>query len=239
MNYQVRIEKFQGPLDLLLYFIRKNELDIMDIPIANITKEYLDYLKAIQTLNISVAGEFILMAATLMRIKAKMLLSKPEPENEYEIEDPRTELVYQLMEYQRFKESAETFSSMNKEQDLLFLRPENEEYSGTQQDDAYYLENVSIYHLVNLYKQVLDRLPPVLDYEVNLEEIHVKEQIAKIKLLLNEQSRIIFSDLLQQSKSRLEIISTFLGILEMIKNGEINISQKTPFGEIVLERIEG
>tara|TARA_B100000315_G_scaffold257791_1_gene307806 strand:- start:11595 stop:12314 length:720 start_codon:yes stop_codon:yes gene_type:complete len=238
LNYQVRIEKFQGPLDLLLYFIRKNELDIMDIPIANITKEYLDYLKAIQTLNISVAGEFILMAATLMRIKAKMLLPKPEPENEDEIEDPRTQLVYQLMEYQRFKESAATFSSMKKEQELLFLRPENEAYSGSQQDDAFYLENISIYHLVNLYKQVLDRLPPVLDYEVNLEEIHVKEQIAKIKLLLKEQSRIIFSELLQQSKSRVEVISTFLGILEMIKNGEINISQKTPFGEIVLKRIE-
>lgn len=238
MQYEVQLNNFQGPLDLLLFFIRRDEIDIMDIPIASITQEYLEYMEALQTLNVAIAGEFIVMAATLMRIKAKMLLPKIHGEEGEDFEDPRTELMHRLLEYQRFKVASGNLGLMLETHSNQFPRSVSLNYDNSEGDANYYLEEVSLFNLVQLFKNLIENLPPVIELITAREEIHVREQIAFILSKFVEKNRYLFSELFPFFKTKQEIITAFLAILEMIKSKQIQVLQKGVFGEIVLERSE-
>ena len=238
MNYQIQLDNFAGPLDLLLFFIRRDEIDIMDIPIATVTEEYLTYLEAFQTLNVSLAGDFMVMAATLMRIKAKMLLPSLNEEDDQEFQDPRTALVHQLLEYQRYKEAAGNLSEMNDLERKRFHPSVIRNLSDTEEDPGFYLEDVTLFELVTLFKKVLEQIPPAVHYDVEREGIQVKERVAMILSKFVEKSQIMFSELFPKFSSRQEVIVTFVAILELIRDGQVRVTQKKLFEDILLERIE-
>ena len=238
MSYQIQLENFAGPLDLLLFFIRRDEIDIMDIPISTVTEEYLTYLEALQALNVSLAGDFMLMAATLMRIKAKMLLPSLKEQEDEEFEDPRTALVHQLVEYQRYKEAASNLSEMNDLESRRFYPSFTHSVSDSEEDPGFYLEDVTLFEFVTLFKKVLKQIPPAVYYDVEREEIQVKERVAMILSRFVEKSQIMFSELFPKSSSRQEVIVTFVAILELIRDGQVRVSQKKLFEDMLLERIE-
>lgn len=238
MSYQVKLENFAGPLDLLLFFIRRDEIDIMDIPIANITEEYLSYIEAIQTLNVSVAGDFMVMAATLMRIKAKMLLPSFTNNDDEEIEDPRIALVQRLLEYQRYKEAAGNLLEMKDLQSKKFLHSVSFEETDIEEDPGFYIEDLTLFDLVSIFKKVLEQIPPVFKYDLDREEIKVKEKVAMILSRFVEKSQIMFFELFPKFSSRQDVIVTFIAILELIREGQVRVHQKHLFEDIILERIE-
>ena len=237
MDYHVQLENFTGPLDLLLFFIRRDEIDIMDIPIAQIAEEYLSYLQAIQTLNVAVAGEFLVMAATLMRIKARMLLPRVPVGDDEAVEDPRTELVHQLLEYQRYKEAAENLSIMMSSESSKYPRPVNHDHHNTRGDPAYYLSDVSLFQLASTFKEMIERMPTSVTYDVSRERVIVKEQMAFLLARFVDRKEYKFSELFPHFTSRRELIATFIALLELIRDGQIRVLQKKIFHDFVLERI--
>ncbi|MFQ6615762.1 MAG: segregation and condensation protein A [Fidelibacterota bacterium] len=236
MDYRVHLDAFSGPLDLLLFFVRRDEIDIMDIPIARITQEYLSYLRAMQTLNVAIAGEFLVMAATLMRIKAKMLLPRPEEKDEGEVEDPRNELAYQLLEYQRYREAADDLGRMFEARKGVFLRPSllaDDELKG---DPLHYLGHTSLFDLVEVFKQMLDRLPPSVTYDVNQDLVTVREQMAVLMAKFVDRKSYRFSELFPQFESRQQLIVAFMAMLELIRDGQITVRQKDIFHDFLVEK---
>jgi segregation and condensation protein A len=231
MDYQVRLEKFEGPLDLLLYFIKKQEINIYDIPIARITEQYLEYIRMLEFLNLELAGEFLVMAATLMRIKARMLLPAREDEDD-EIEDPREQLVQQLLEYQRFKEAAGRLETMHYQRDLLFTRPEPEIEPG--QVDVEYEYN--LFDLITSFRQVLERAK-VRYVDLKAEEVSIEEKIEVLKLRLDEQEVIAFEDLFSEDTRPVDFITTFLALLEILRLRLARVQQAKPFGQIWIHRV--
>ena len=189
MEYQVKLERFEGPLDLLLYLIKKQEINIYDIPIAMITKQYLEYIRMLEFLNLELAGEFLVVAATLMRIKARMLLPAKEDEEE-EVEDPRRLLVQQLLEYQRFKEAAGKLETMRYQRDLLFARPEQD--LETEETEVEY--DYNLFDLITSFRQVLEKAK-VRYVDLKAEETSIEEKIEVLKGRLAEQEVIAFEDL--------------------------------------------
>ena len=238
MSYQIELENFAGPLDLLLFFIKRDEIDIMDIPIARITKEYFDYIEALQTLNVTVAGDFMVMAATLMHIKAKMLLPSVSEEDDEEFEDPRTTLIHQLLEYQRYKEAASNLNEMNTLESQKYGHSMAVDSATMEEDPSFYLEDVTLFELVTVFKKVLEQVPPAVQYEVHREEVRVKEKVAMILSRFVEKSQIMFSELFPKFSSRQDVIVTFIAVLELIRDGQIRVHQKKLFDDILLERFE-
>ena len=160
MTYQVHLDNFEGPMDLLLYFIQRDKIDIYDIPIAHITAEYLSYLELMETLNIAVAGEFILLAATLMRIKARMLLPHAGDLDDELIDDPRQDLVQRLIEYQQIKQASQDLKELSDVRGLHYAVGLPMEVKAPDTDPSDYLQDVTLYQLLAVFKQVMDRLPP-------------------------------------------------------------------------------
>lgn len=238
-GYQIQLDNFTGPLDLLLFFIRRDEIDIMDIPIARIAEEYLAHLDTLRTLNVAIAGEFIMMAAMLMRIKARMLIPHLSVDgDEEEVVDPRAELVQQLLEYQRFKEAAGSLSSLIESQIRKFSRPENLDYRDAQEDQAVYLEEVSVFELASMFKELLDKMPHVVTYyDLPREEVKVKEKIAYLLTQFVLKKRLMFSELFSDFYSRQELIATFIAILELVREGQLQVLQRRPFIDFALEWI--
>ncbi len=239
-GYRVQLSNFEGPLDLLLYLIKKDEVDIYDIPIADITRQYLQYVELIKELDLELAGEFILMAATLIQIKVRMLLPKPEGEEEELEEDPRAELVRQLLEYKRFKEVAEEIGEIEQRQlrkyprsDFNWLRQYNvkEEVSSET-----LLKDVSLFDLLTAFKFVLDRMPKVSAHEIETVGLTVEDQIEFISNQLLEKERFSFFELTASMKYRVEIVVTFMAMLELIRMHVIRIQQATMFGDVWLIR---
>lgn len=231
--YKVHLENFDGPLDLLLFFIRRDEIDIYDIPISHITKEYLDTLDQIQQINIGVAGEFIDMAATLMRIKSKMLL--PRPQTEEEFEDPRSPLVRQLLEYRRYKELAQQLEQLSEERSHYFARCYEAPIPEGDEDPGVYLREVSLYDIAQYFKVAMENKPIISRYELQREELSLDDQKALILANLDEEGSLRFSVLIGKLETKIEVIVTFLAILEMIRNEEITIIQKEIFGEMAIQ----
>jgi segregation and condensation protein A len=229
----IKLARFEGPLDLLLHLIKRDEIDIYDIPIAHITQQYLAYLELMRILDLEVAGEFLVMAATLMRIKAKMLLPLPAPGEEDEEEgDPREELVQRLLEYRQFKEAAETLKTREGERRLLFERgmvPDEDEMGRLP------LAPASLFDLLDALNRVMSRLPEQAVYEVQGEIYDVEEKMALIATLAAEQGRVSFESLLSRCRARLEMIVTFIALLELIKLGRIAVAQAERFGDIEIE----
>jgi segregation and condensation protein A len=236
MAYQVHLENFEGPLDLLLYFIQRDQIDIYDIPIAHITAEYLSYLELIEAMNLSVAGEFILLAATLMHIKARMLLPRPEPVDEELIEDPREILVRQLIEYQRFKEAAEDLGQLGEQRGAHYSVGQSSNGQGNGVAPAEYLKDISIFQLMGVVREVMDRMPKYEPLTVVAEPIKLDESIRAIQQAFAVAGRVAFREILSTARHIHEVVVTFLAVLEMIRRGMIVVEQSEAFQDIYLVR---
>jgi len=235
MAYRVKLKNFEGPLDLLLFLIKKNEVDIYDIPIAEITKQYLEYVAIIQMFELEAASEFILLAATLIRIKAQMLLPRPKAEDDEEIVDPRMELVTRLLEYKRFKEVAYKFGEMEERRSNLFSRGYFEEIEARASDELD-LGDISLFSLIATFKQVLDKMPKESFHQVVDIHITMEEQIDYIMQFKRESEQVTFYELISRLNDRIRVVVTFLAVLELMRRGVIRTRQSTPFGEIWIVR---
>jgi segregation and condensation protein A len=233
---KVQLEIFEGPLDLLLHLIKKNEVSITDIPIATITEQYLATLELMQTFNLDVAGEFLVMAATLIHIKSRELLpgGDEEPDEDEGI-DPRAELVRRLLEYQRYKDAAAALEQREiLTRDVFVHASAPAEEAGPRE-----FREVSVFELLGALKRVIDRLPKDAAHEVTLEKITVREKMTMLLEKLRHQSRIMFESLFAEVKSRMETVVTFLAMLELVKVRAIRIFQDEPGGEIAIEAAAG
>jgi len=233
MQYQVKLDIFEGPLDLLLYLIKKNEVDIYDIPMALITGQYLEYLELMKELNLDIAGEFLVMASTLIKIKSQMLLPPVEGEGEGEDEtDPRAELMEHLLEYQRYKEAAHQLVTRELLEKDIFKRPQTED-PGEAKVDGDMLIEASLFDLVDALRKVIERkdLPENI-MGVAVEKMTVRDKIVSILRQLKETPQLVFQSLFDPLVTRFEIIVTFLAVLELIRLRAIRVFQVQPYGEI-------
>jgi segregation and condensation protein A len=222
--YRVKLTDFEGPLDLLLFFIKRDELDIYNIPISKITKEFFEYLHLMATLDLEVAGEFIVMAATLMQIKVRMLL--PRDENATDEEDPRAELVRRLVEYKRFKEMAGELSEMEEEQRKVYYRRffQADTRVMAEDDDDEFLQDISLFNLIAAYKAALDHMPKKVVHEVQLLNVSVEEQMSFVLDFLRVHGASTLLQLVAHMVDKIRIIVTVMAILELTKNKVISIS---------------
>ena len=229
MEYKVNLPFFEGPLDLLLHLIKKNELDIYDIPIAFITSEYLKHLEVIKVLNLDSVGEFLVMAATLMYIKSKMLLPRPGSEDEKEDGvDPREELVARLLEYQQFKEAARELSQKEFYQSFIFKR----EGEAESEHLAPLSLELSVFDLINAFSKILERQKSEELLEINVEKFTVNEKISEIIEKLKEVKTMTLDELFKAMTGKIEMIVTFLALLELIRLRMLKVTQNELFGPI-------
>ncbi len=238
MKYKVKLPYFEGPLDLLLFFVKRDELNIYDIPISKITKDFLEYIHLMQMLDLEIASEFIVMASTLMQIKAKMLLPKPETETEDE-EDPRTELVKRLLEYKKFKELANDFSKMEDEAGKIHYR----QYFKCDARDYYdedelheFLKEVSLFDLISAFKKAFQSSKEKGFQEIEIPNYKVEDEMENILNRLKFKDSFSFNEILKDYDEKLKIIVAFLAILELAKLKKVRLLQYETFGEIFIER---
>lgn len=239
MSYQIKLQAFEGPFDLLFHLIEKNEVDIYDIPISEITEQYVEYITAMQMLDLEVASEFLVMAATLLSIKARMLLPKPpkqEAESEEEELDPRDILVEKLLEYKKFKVMAEYLQEKESFMTNVFTRPNEDEMFLHLFSEENPLEGIDMQNLLESLREVLNRaVEQSLTGEIPRDEVTIKDKMKEImRRLFFNKSGIVFRDLFSNSANRVEIIVTFLAILELIKLGKIRAYQPRAFAELVI-----
>lgn len=238
MGYKIKLEIFEGPLDLLLYLVKKSHLNIYDIPIAAVTDQYLQYLNLMQLLDLNIAGDFLVMAATLMQIKSRMLLPVQEEQGPLEEqEDPRAELVARLLEYERFKEVANSLREKESQQRELFKRPRTEkpkELSTDESGEKYFEAN--IFDLINAFSQALKDIPKEIFYEVIKDEFTIEEKIHALLHLLLIRPSVKLSELFAKASGKIEMIVTFLAVLELIKMREITAYQDEHFSQIKIAR---
>ncbi|UCE04067.1 MAG: segregation/condensation protein A [Candidatus Latescibacterota bacterium] len=232
MAYVVKLEQFEGPLDLLLYLIQREEMDIYDIQIARITDSYLRHIEEMDRLDLDPAGDFLVMAATLLRIKARMLLPI-QPAGEEGEEDPRRELVERLVEYKKFKEAARRLEQHESDRQLSYTRPLDEslvEEARKAGDEETF--DVSLSQLVKALQGVLGRFETVVTHEVQLEPVSIEDQVALLQERLERRGRLSFSELFEGARSRIEVIVTFMALLELIKGGALSVHQADSFSEL-------
>jgi segregation and condensation protein A len=232
MNYVVRLESFEGPLDLLLYLIQREEMDIWNIPIARITEQYLEHIRMMERLDLHPAGEFLVMAATLMRIKARMLLPQPRPGEEKD-EDPRRELVQRLLEYKKFKEAARKLEEREQERARRFTRPLDQALVDEmkQMGDEITFE-VGLPQVLKALSEVLSRFETVTTHDVDLEPVSLEDKVALIRTHLRDRRRLAFAELFAGARSRLDVIVTFMAMLELAKSGALRLHQADNFSEL-------
>ena len=234
--YSIKLRDFEGPLDLLLFFIKRDELDIYNIPIAKITKEFFDYLQYMQQLDLEIAGDFLVTAAELMQIKVKMLLP-PEP-GEAEEEDPRANLVKRLIEYKRFKEVASDLVVREDAQMKVAYRgyhesdPRVEELSG----DERTLNDVSLFDLIASFQYAVARMPKKFIHEIVRLNVSIDEQIEYILDFFSRRSEATFFDLIEGMTEKIRVVVTFIALLEVIRSKKIIVRQGEPFGELSIMR---
>jgi segregation and condensation protein A len=231
----VKLDAYEGPLDLLLDLIRKQAINIYDIPIAKITQQYLDYLRLLKEMNIDVAGEFILMAATLIHIKSRMLLP-PDPlaTPEEQTEDPRTELVHRLLEHEKFKNAAEMLQSKRLIEDATWTQPGISEFVEAEDDPGL---AVTVFDLISVFREILERAKKRPHLEIRREEVTVAQMIEHVKQVLMASSKPVPLDQLMAGyESRQALIALFLGLLEMVRLHAILLRQKDLFASIMVHR---
>ena len=223
MPYRIKLQTFEGPLDLLLFFIKRDELDIYDIPIAKITKEFLEYIQVLQELDLEIAGDFIVMAAELMQIKVGMLL--PKAPGEEEEEDPRADLVRRLLEYKRYKEASTVLSSLEDESNKLFYRQgfHSDSKTVSLEDQEVSLKNVTMFNLISSFKRVLDSVPKKIYHDIELMNVSIDEQMSYIADVFRIREEITFFELVSHMSEKIRIIVTIIAMLEMVKNKIIAI----------------
>lgn len=238
MSYKIKLQLFEGPLDLLLYLVKKDHLNIYDIPIAQVTEQYLSYLELMKCLDLNIAGEFLVMAATLLQIKSKMLLPAQEEEAQEEAIDPREELIQQLLEYERFKQIAQELRQRETSQQDVFKRPKplGATTAGQVPSETPVYFEASIFDLITAFSKALEETPKDLFYDVIKDEYTIEEKIHDILHTLLLRTSIRLSELFTQAKNKIEIIVTFLAILELTRLKEIVAVQQEVFGEIEIMR---
>jgi segregation and condensation protein A len=232
-NYSVDLEIFHGPLDLLLYLIKKDEIDIYDIPVARVTQQYMQYLEVMKILNLELAGEYILMAATLIRIKAKMLLPRDEAEGEEY--DPREELVAALLEYKKFKEASEILREKRLMEERLYI-PAPVGGGNGGREKVVLMNTTTLFDLLTAFKEVLERVEQEKTYEINPEKATIEERVEKILDILSERESATFTELFLDAPRKLVAILTLLAILELVRFKRITVRQSLPFSELRVYR---
>ena len=237
--YQIQLDNFEGPIDLLLYFIRRDELDIYDIPISKITKEFVETVEEWEKMHLHVAGDFIVMASTLMRIKAKLLLPRPELDDDGEIIDPRTELVQQLVEYKRYKNAAEILNNLSNDQSQRFTRQLEPLMVVDESDvEENLILDVTLFDLARFFKSAMDSMPVVSQFELNREPVKLEEQKKFIFKHFDGDGKLKFSTILDKLETRMEIVVTFLAILDLVREGSCKVIQENVFGDLELQKID-
>jgi len=239
VDYKVKLEVFEGPLDLLLYLIKRDEVDIYEISIERITKQYLEYMEAFQVLNIDLAGEFIVMAANLLYIKSRTLLPRDQQmaEEDAEDDDPRWELIRQLIEYKKFKEAANQLRSRQALQEQLF--PRYPVVPDLPAADTLLVGEVGIFDLINAFQKILKRLEknkPEDLREIFEENFTVSDKIDYLLRVTSGNVSMRFEECFAEAASRAEIVVTFLAMLELIRLKQLRVRQETHFEEIWIER---
>ena len=237
--YQIHLDNFEGPIDLLLYFIRRDELDIYDIPISKITKEFVETVEEWEKMHLHVAGDFIVMASTLMRIKAKLLLPRPELDDDGEIIDPRTELIQQLVEYKRYKNAAEILNNLSNDQSQRFARQLEPLLVIDESDvEENLILDVTLFDLARFFKSAMDSMPVVSQFELNREPVKLEEQKKFIFKHFDGDGKLKFSTILSKLETRMEIVVTFLAILDLVRDGSCKLIQEKVFGDLKLQKID-
>ena len=232
--YKIKLENFEGPLDLLLFFIKRDELDIYDIPISYITEEFMSYINLMEELDLEIAGDFILMASTLMQIKARMLLPKEIDEKGEEI-DPRAELVNALLEYKRYKEMSEELSISEAQQRKVNYRGNYNSDEKTNPDELNtLLKNITIYDLIKAFKKAIEERPREAVHEVERFNVSIEEQIEDILSKTDIGKEITFIDLIKDMMEKIRIIVTFIALLELIKMGRIGLKESPNYNDFII-----
>ena len=232
MSYHVKLEIFEGPMDLLLHLIKKHELDIYDIPVSLITQQYLEYIDLMKSLDMEIAGEFLVMAATLTHIKSKMLLPPPEnPEEDEDGSDPRAELVRRLLEYKRFKDAAQSLEDQEALMSRVFTRAPDAAPEAPPDENEPLLFDFHLFDLLASLKDVLNRVPEGA-FEINAETVSITEKISHILARLESVQSLLFAELFEGDVSRAQVIATFLALLELMKTRVVKAVQVEQYGAI-------
>jgi segregation and condensation protein A len=232
--YRIKLNEFEGPFDLLLFFIKRDELDIYNIPISKIAKDFLEYLHLMSTLDLDVAGEFIVMAATLMQIKVRMLL--PRIEGAEEEEDPRAELVRRLIEYKRFKEMSQEISRMEDQQRKVYYRRffHADPKLHMIDEDEHLMKDISLFNLIAAFKSAMDHMPRKVIHEVNILNVSVDEQMSFTLDFLRVHKETTLLRLVAHMTEKVRIIVTIIALLEMTKNKVISLSPLEGGDDIII-----
>ena len=251
-TYKIRLPLFEGPLDLLLFFIKRDELDIYDIPVHRITTEFLEYLKLMQALDLEIAGDFIVVAAELCQIKGKMLLPREERTEEgVEEDDPRADLVRRLIEYRRFKEMSEQLSSLNEEARKLHYRQyfkadDRSSFMEEEEESTDLVGSITLFHLLTAFQKAMKRAPLIKrSHDVEMIPVTVEEQSEFILDMMALRGEMSFVDLFAEyidandieelsTPVRLRVVVTFIAVLELIRSGMVALRQSEAFDEIIL-----
>ncbi len=230
--FNVKLENFEGPLDLLLYFIKRDKIDIYDIPISQITSEYIDVINTAKKLDVSVAGEFLFMASLLLRLKTRMLLPRQKDEEGLDIDDPRINLVGQLLQYKNFRNIAHQLKGIHEENKDLFYRPNDKISFKKTINPSDFLNEVSLFDISKIFQSAIDNAPQDNSFTIVRETISLQEQKQFIISNFKDKKTISLSSLIKKLDSKLEIIVTFLALLNMIKESELICKQKNTFEDI-------
>jgi segregation and condensation protein A len=246
MDYNIKIShlNFEGPFDLLLHLIKKNEMDIYNIKIYEVTNEYMEYIKQMKEIDLEITSEFIVMAATLIEIKSKLLLPKLNEKEEDEI-DPRKQLVEKLIEYKRFKAVANFLKSRMKDTGYLFSKkPEIIDDRSKKNDNEDILKNVSMLDLYNLYNELLNRYKNkvnennTLENHIPVDKFKIEDKMVELSSKLQSGNKYIFAQIIESYQSKMEVVVTFLALLELIRIKNVKVYQESNFNEIYIERVE-
>ena len=235
--YKIILPNFQGPFDLLLYFIKRSELNIYDIPIAKLADEFLNYIKFMKHFDIEVAGEFIVMAANLIYIKTQMLLPRQKSDDGEELEDPREQLVQNILEYVQFKEAAKNLNTMVNQRKFMLNRGNlSAEYVQANIDIVY--KNSTLFDILKSFARAIQRnlYKEENVHVIEIESVNIEEKKVLIKKLIQDKKRITFNEI-TKNISKLHIVVTFLAMLDLMKNGFIFITQEDIFGDIIISEV--
>ena len=235
--FNIKIENFEGPLDLLLYFIKRDKIDIYDIPITQITNEYISVIDEAKKLDVSIAGEFLFMASMLLRIKTQMLLPRQVNDESLDIEDPRIDLVAQLLEYKKYKSIANKLKNLHFENKDSFFRNSSKVVYDQSPNASDFLNEVTLYDISKIFKDAVNNAPTQDSFEIYRETVSLKDQQDFILQQFNNDKILSLKNLVKKLETKLEIIVTFLALLEMIKRSEIICSQKENFEDIEIKLI--
>jgi len=232
-EYKIDLDTYNGPLDLLLYLIRREEVDIYDIPITKITNQYMAYLNELQSIDIGLAGDFLVMASTLMYVKSQTLLPRSEITDEDDMEDPRLELVKQLLEYKRYKEATSTMTRLSEERSQRFSRPEERLIDdGKEDDEKLNLEDVDVWKLAQFFSGFMKQTLGDVIQKIVYDDTPVHVYMDKVLNRLTRASAVSLKELLYESQGRSELIGFFLALLELVRLKKIKLEQTQDFDEI-------